>query len=228
MTQHHPTTIDHEALARLPLFEGIPAEKLKQVLVCLKAQQRCYAKDATIFRSGENRRTAGVLARGRAASMWVDCEGNRSIISEYPAGSIIAGDVLTSGVAVAPFDVVATQDCTVVNFSMDVKVTGCERCRHYADIVQGNATKAIMKMNEQMARRIRVLSGRSVRGKVMSFLVEQAEQAKSRSFTIDFDRQQLADYLFVERTALSRELGRMQREGLIACDRSSFTLLDER
>ncbi|WP_165172520.1 MULTISPECIES: Crp/Fnr family transcriptional regulator [unclassified Adlercreutzia] len=225
--QHHPTTIDHEALARLPLFEGIPAEKLKQVLICLKAQQRCYAKDETIFHSGDNRRTAGVLARGCAANVWVDREGNRSIISEYAPGSIIAGDALTSGVAIAPLDVVATRDCVVVSFSMDVRVTGCERCRHYADIVQENATKAIMQMNEQMARRICVLSERSVRGKITSFLAEQAEKAGSRSFTIDFDRQQLADYLFVERTALSRELGKMRREGLIACERNEFTLLGE-
>lgn len=209
----------------LPLFDGIPREKIGTVLKCLNAYPVDYERGDTIVRREQHLRFAGYLIQGEALSIRYDFWGNRSIIGEYPTGSVIAGSVLFDETESIPLSIVAKSDCRVLNFNIDKEIRGCAHCMKYASIIQNNAAHALIDMNSRLTRRLDVLSNRSTRDKLLSYFTEQAEANGSNRFSIPYNRQELADYLYIERSSLSRELGNMQKEGFVVFRRNNFELL---
>ena len=121
-------------------------------------------------------------------------------------------------------DVVADQDCTVLFLNLAKVVGPCScRCDHHA-LVARNMIAAIARQSLALSRRIFHVAPKSIRGKVLAYLSNEAERTGTREFDIPFNRQQLADYLGVDRSALSAELSRMQKAGLIRCRRNHFAL----
>ena len=124
-------------------------------------------------------------------------------------------------------DVVASEACEVLFLDAKRILTQCtSTCEHHSRIIR-NLVRTLAQKNLALSRRSLHTGPRTIRARLLSYLGEQAQRAGSRSFTIPFDRQQLADYLNVERSALSNELSKMQRDGLLTCRRSSFCLLCE-
>jgi CRP-like cAMP-binding protein len=81
--------------------------------------------------------------------------------------------------------------------------------------------------NLELMKKINHITKRSTREKLLSYLSAEAKKQGSKSFLIPFDRQQLADYLCVERSAMSSELSKMRSEGLLEYQKSFFTLIQE-
>ena len=142
------------------------------------------------------------------------------------------GDLFAEAYACAPdelllVDVVASEACEVLFLDAKRILTQCtSTCEHHSRIIR-NLVGTLAHKNLALSRRSLHTGPRTIRARLLSYLGEQAQRAGSRSFTIPFDRQQLADYLNVERSALSNELSKMQRDGLLTCRRSSFCLLCE-
>lgn len=142
------------------------------------------------------------------------------------------GDLFAEAYACAPdelllVDVVASEACEVLFLDAKRILTQCTNaCEHHSRIIR-NLVRTLAQKNLALSRRSLHTGPRTIRARLLSYLGEQAQRAGSRSFTIPFDRQQLADYLNVERSALSNELSKMQRDGLLTCRRSSFCLLCE-
>ena len=215
---------DLQILQKTRLFAGIREEELAPMLSCLQAIERHFARGAYIFHAGEEVRSVALLVRGTAHIQKEDFWGNRAILSSLEAGDVFAEAYAMAGAGPMRNDVVAVEDCAVLLMDVERVLTRCTNsCVFHARLTE-NLFALLAEKNRGLAQKLDCLSQRSTRQKLLAYLSEQAQRAGSAEFTIPFNRQQLADYLSVERSAMSAELSRMQAEGLIETDRSRFTL----
>ena len=214
-------------LLRTPLFRGIPQEALPALLEGLGARKRRCGRGEVVLRRGERADRLGLVLSGTLHIVKEDFWGSRTIV-----GLARSGEVFAEAYACAPdelllVDVVASEACEVLFLDAKRILTQCTNaCEHHSRIIR-NLVRTLAQKNLALSRRSLHTGPRTIRARLLSYLGEQAQRAGSRSFTIPFDRQQLADYLNVERSALSNELSKMQRDGLLTCRRSSFCLLCE-
>ena len=121
-------------------------------------------------------------------------------------------------------DVIAEEDSAVIFFDVRRILTVCSTaCRFHSMVIQ-NLFFAISEKNRKLVQKIGHMSKRSTRAKLLSYLSEEAKRQNSSHFTIPFTRQQLADFLCVDRSAMSNELCKMRDEGLLQFDKNQFTL----
>lgn len=212
---------------QIALLEGIPAEKRQAVLRCLNARTSRFSEGDLLASRASAASCTRCLVEGSARIIRYDAAGNRSILGDYGEGSVVGSDLTPLFFSENGIDIVATTPCTTLDFSISHEVEGCTCCVKYINRIKGNLVNSLAETNMQLVRRLDTLSCRSTRDKVLSFLQEQARIAGRRLFTIPYNRQELADYLCIERSALSRELGKMQREGIISFERSTFSLSEE-
>ena len=184
----------------LPLFEGVPAEKVPHVLSCLNATLATFSKHERILGRGEAQRSTGYLCEGRAQLVSNDYWGNRSILGEYAAGSVLAAEQFFKLNLPLPADVVASSPCTLLQFNLERHVEAKPCCMVHVNRI------------------------RSTREKVLAYLSDQAALHGSSAFDIPYTRQELADALYVERSALSHELSRLQKDGYLTFSRKHFEL----
>lgn len=209
----------------LPLFEGVPREKIPRVLSCLNATVSTYEKGECAFPRDTGRTVTGYLCSGRVQLVACDFWGNRSILGDYRAGSAIAANRFFKIDLPLPADVIACEPCTVLSFNLDAHVEAKPCCMAHVDRIRANLALISMKMSSDLLDRLSIASMRSTRDKVLAYLTNEAKTQGSAVFDIPYNRQELADALYVERSALSHELGKLQKEGWISFSRNHFELL---
>ena len=211
-------------LKRTQLFAGVGEESLSAMLSCLGARSCSYQKGEYVLRQGAHLSDILVLVEGELHIQKDDYWGNRSIL-----GHIAAGEMFGEAYAAVPneplmVDVVAVEDTVVLFLNLAKMQTTCTHaCPHHARI-SASVTAIIARKSLDLSRRILHVAPKTIRGKVLAYLSDIAERTGENEFDIPFDRQQLADYLGVDRSALSAELSRMQKAGLIETRRSHFVL----
>lgn len=208
----------------LPLFAGVPREKVPHVLKCLNAMLSTYRKGERILSRGETGRCTGYLCEGRALIVGNDYWGNRSIHGEFHPGSVIAAEQFFKLDLPVPADVVADEPCTLLLFNLEKHVEAKPCCMMHVDRIRTNLARVALQMNAALLGKLDIVSNRSTREKVLAYLSEQAELHGSARFDIPYNRQELADALYVERSALSHELSKLQKEGYITFSRRHFEL----
>lgn len=219
------TMADTEFLGATELFDGTAPDEIGSMLGCLGAHEKRFSAGERIHRMGDHVDAAGVVLSGRVRIESIDAWGNVSVI-----GACEAGDMFGEVYAAVPneplmVDVVAAEDAHVLFVSVARVLATCPvACPHHAHVSR-NMVRIIARKNLALSRRILHVAPKTLRGKVLAYLSDQSERAGSRSFDIPFNRQQLADYLGCDRSALSAELSRMAAAGLIATRRSHFELL---
>ena len=212
-------------LKRTKLFSGVGEEDIASLLSCLGARKKEYKKGEYILREGEHISDIFVLVEGKIHIQKDDYWGNRSILSVISVGEMF-GEAYSSPESGALLnDVIAVEDSTVIFFDVKRILTTCSSaCRFHNMIVQ-NMFFAISDKNRKLVQKLGHMSGRTTRTKLISYLSEEAKRQGSSSFTVPFNRQQLADYLCVDRSAMSNELCKMRDEGMIRFEKSRFELL---
>ena len=215
---------DLKILENSRLFAGIHADEIRPMLSCLQAVERNYPRGAYIFHAGEEVRALALLVRGTAHIQKEDFWGNRSLLASLTAGDIFAEAYAMPGSGAMRSDVVAVESCTVLLMDVERVLSRCTNsCAFHARLTE-NLFALLAEKNRVLARKADYLAQRTTRQKLLAYLSEQAQRAGRAEFTIPFNRQQLADFLSVERSAMSAELSRMQAEGLIETERSRFRL----
>lgn len=223
MDEHASTRIP--PLTGLSLLDGIPEEKVGSVLRCLKAHLSHFEKgDVLAGRLLEFSHTR-YLVEGEALIVRYDASGNRSILGSYRADSVVACELTPYFCSKNSLDIVANEPCATIDFAITSEVEGCPCCVKYINRIRANLVDALTDMNMQLVKRLDTLANRSMRDKVLSYLQEQAQGSVGKAFRIPYNRQELADYLYIERSALSRELSRMQHEGIISYEKNDFVIL---
>ena len=214
-----------EILKRTKLFSGVGEEDISSLLSCLGARLRSYKKGEYILREGEHISDIFILVEGKLHIQRDDYWGNRSILSVISVGEMFGEGYAAPESGALLNDVVAVEDSVVIFFDVRRILTTCSSaCRFHNMIVQ-NMFFAISDKNRKLVQKLGHMSGRTTRAKLISYLSEEAKRQGSSAFTVPFNRQQLADYLCVDRSAMSNELCKMRDEGLLKFDKNEFTLL---
>ena len=207
------------------LFAGIAEDEISLMLSCLDAHMREYRKGEYVFRQGEHISTIMMLVDGELHIQQDDYWGNRSIISHITAGEMFGEAYIAPESGALLNDVVAVEDSTVIFLDAKKIMTVCSSACRFHSIVVQNLFFAISEKNRKLVMKLGHMSKRTTREKLISYLSAESRRQNSSDFTIPFNRQQLADFLSVDRSAMSNELCRMRNEGLLRFDKSRFTLL---
>lgn len=211
-------------LKRTRLFAGVGDSEIELLLSCLSARLCTYKKGEYVLRQGEHLSDIIVLVDGNLHIQKDDYWGNRSILGQISVGEMFGEAYVTPESGAVLNDVVALEDSVVVYFDVKKIITTCSSaCRFHATVVQ-NMFYAISEKNRKLVRKLGHMSKRSTREKLISYLSEEAKRQNSSSFTIPFNRQQLADFLSVDRSALSNELCKMRDDGLLEFEKNQFRL----
>ena len=212
-------------ISKCPLFTGIAESDLEMLLACLSSRRQSYDKDGFVIMAGERVSDIGIVLSGRVLVLKEDFWGNRTILSEIEAPGLYAEAFSCAEEKVFPVSVMATEKTEVLFLDYKRVVTSCtSACAIHAALIQ-NMLRIISRKNIALVDKIEHITKRTTREKLLSYLSEQARLKGSNIFSIPFDRQELADYLAVERSAMSAELSKMRGAGLINFHKSSFELL---
>lgn len=214
-----------EILEHCALFDGVRPEDRVPMLGCLGAKVVEVKKNQFVFQEGDRADTVGIVLEGSVQMIREDYYGNRSIVARIEASGIFGESFACSDTGTFPISVVAAEDSRVMLLdSRRITVTCANACEFHNRMIF-NMLKIIANKNLVLNQKIEVTSKRTTREKLMTYLTAQAKASRSESFTIPYDRQGLADYLEVERSAMSTELGKLKKDGIIDFDRSNFQLL---
>ena len=214
-----------EILRKCPLFFGIEESDLIKMLGCLGAKTEHFDKKYTIFAEGSPAKYIGIVLSGSAQIIQVDYYGNRSILGEIETSQVFAEAFACAAVHSLPVSVIANEPCEIMLIDCNHILHTCSNnCGFHQQLIY-NLMKDLAIKTIMFHQRMEVTSKRSTREKLMSYLMLQAKKAESNSFDIPFDRQELADYLEVDRSGLSAEISKMKKEGIINCTKNRFELL---
>lgn len=216
--------MDYRFLSNTVLFQGASPKETEQMLTCLQARERAFRKDELIYRAGDRAAALGLVLEGSVLIENDDVWGNRSVLDRVELGQIFAETYACVPGERMMVNVRAAQAVRILFLDVGKVLAVCsEACSCHQKLIR-NLLFISAQKNLNLSRRIFHTSAKTIRGRLLSYLSWQSVQAGSRTFEIPFNRQQLADYLGVDRSALSAELGKMQREGLLRTERNHFHL----
>lgn len=212
-------------LRKCPLFSTIEDDSLLRMLVCLGAKVEFFDKKYTILGEGTPAKYIGIVLSGSAQIAQVDYFGNRSILSDIGPSEVFAEAFACAETKELPV-------CVIANEPSEIMLIDCSHILHTCQNHCGFHQQLIYNLMKDLAaktllfhQRIEITSKRSTRDKLMTYLLMQAKKVDSNSFDIPFDRQELADYLEVDRSGLSAEIGKLKKEGVIDSYKNHFVLL---
>jgi CRP-like cAMP-binding protein len=212
-------------LRQSPLFTGLSRDDFYALLACLGASMRSYPPGGTIYFAGDTVTEIGVVVSGRLHLLQDDPWGNTSIVTEIAPPDMFAEAVVCSGSGRLPVSVVAKEKSTILFIDYRRIATSCSSaCAFHAKLIR-NMIGILARKNLLLAAKMEHITQRTTKEKMLSYLLEQARQKDSKTFDIPYNRQELADYLSVDRSALSAEMSKLKSAGLIDYRKNHFALL---
>ena len=213
-----------DLLLSTPLFSGIDLTDLEPMLHCLGATMVTVIKGDPVFLEGDAAGFIGVVLEGCVQVVQEDFYGNRSVLIHAEKGELFGESFACANIETIPVSGYAVRDSKLLILSCQKMLTVCSSACTFHNQLVKNLLKVVAQKNLQMHNKIRFMSQKTTKEKLMAYLLEQAKKAGSEVFTIPFDRQALADYLGVERSAMSAELGKLRKEGVLDFKGSHFVL----
>lgn len=214
---------DLKILSTNPLFSNISQNEIALMLKCFKAVKTFFTKGETIYNVGDKISSIGIILSGSVHIVKYDIWGNSHIIQRIDSGGFFAETYACQKNITCLVDVITAQDSEVLFINADKIIKNCPACCSFHQTIAGNLLTIIAQKNFSLIKKIELITPKSLRERVFAYL-SQTKQPNETSFDIPFDRQQLADYLCVDRSALSAELSKMKKEGLIDYHKNHFEL----
>jgi len=212
-------------LQESPLFSGVQPEELEAMLDCLNARKVAAEKEQFIFQEGDPADFVGVVLEGAVRVLRTDFYGNQSILGQVEPGGIFGEAFSCAGASALPVSVVAAQPAIVLLLDLKRVLKVCPKGCTFHNRIITNLVQALANKNLHLNQRLDIASRRTTRDKLLAYLTDQAKRQGKAEIVIPFDRQTLADYLGVERSAMSAELSKMQKEGILETRKNWFKLL---
>ena len=212
-----------EILKNNPIFQGIAFTDFEQVLNCLSANTASYKKNDFILTTGEAVSFVGLVLSGSVQVIKEDMEGHISIITELGASEVFAEVFACAEMTKSPFTVQAVEDSEILLMNYKRILSTCtSACPFHARLIE-NMLRLIARKNIMLHQKNEILSKRTTREKLLAFF--EMQRGAERTFTIPYNREELAQYLCVDRSAMSSELCKMRDQGIIKFHRSAFEML---
>lgn len=216
--------MDPQALQKAMIFRGMDDREISDALAALSASERNYTKNSVILHAGRTTERMGLVLEGSITIESNDMWGNRTILSHVGPGQFFAETYALLENEPMLVDVTANEDCRILFLRIgSLKQLVSTRASWVQKLVTNLLTISSHK-NLHLTGRSFHTSPKTVRGRLMAYLNSVSLQKGTKEFDIPFDRQQLADYLNLDRTALSKELGRMQKDGILSVKKNHFTI----
>ncbi len=216
--------LDDIFLMGTQLFNGVSEDELKRILSCIGAYKKEFQKGEIIFSAGSAISEVGMVLSGSVNIVVNFYWGESQIFAHVERGEVFGENYAAIKGKELICDVLASEKCEILFLNMQSLLTTCESaCSFHHRIIQ-NMLCISAEKNLALSERMMHIAPKSIRSRLLSYLSEQAAEHGSMHFTIPFNRQQLADYLGVDRSAMSNELSKMRRDGLIKCRKSEFIL----
>lgn len=217
--------MDIDVLQKIPLFRGMTENEISALLKSLDAKKQNYKKNDLILHAGSKPGVIGIVLSGSVTILSDDIWGNRTILSHVEKGGIFAEAYALLEDVPMLVDVMANEDCSILMLGTKGILSSVVSQNSWDYKFLRNLLLISSKKNLNLSGRSFHTSPKTIRERVMSYLNTLSLQNDNTEFDIPFDRQQLADYLNLERSALSKELGKMQKEGIIETRKNHFKLL---
>jgi len=206
------------------LFLGVDPNEIPNLLNCIEAKLVNYKKDELIIEEGEVASEFGIILSGRARSIKWDASGRLIIITLIEKSGVIGVMLAASKKQASPVSVQATEDSQVMMIPFKHLISRCKKNCEKHEILLRNYINVVAEKGLELHERINCLLEPTVRDKILTYLSRVSKEQASKTFTVPINRNIMAEYLNVERCALSRELSRMQKDGLIEYQRNNFEL----
>lgn len=217
--------MDFLLLSQTILFRGISPQEIESMMNCLQAVEKEFPRDAIIHYAGNTISSMGLVLSGSVSIENDDVWGNKSILDRVLPGHVFAENYACLPGEPLMVNIVAAEPSKILFMNTDKMFTVCsDACGFHNRLIRNMLIISAQK-SLNLSRRIMHTSSKTIRGRLLSYLSYQVKLHGKNEFDIPFNRQQLADYLSVDRSALSYELSKMQRDGLLQVKRSHFVLL---
>lgn len=218
------TQKDYDLLSTIPLFFGLSQNEICSILTCIHASEHYFSKKEILFSYGDYVKQIGIILSGQIMIEKEDFWGNRSILSLVSKGSIFAETYALLPHTPLEVQVVAQEECHILYLDFQkVSATCTNACSFHTHFIH-NLLSVIASKNYMLTKKVEHMSQKTTRDKLLSFLSTESQSAKNSNFVIPYNRQQLADYLSVDRSALSNELGKLKKEGILDFHKNTFRL----
>ena len=218
---------DFNVIGKSPLFKEISPEDAPSLLDCLSPYGAHYDKEEYIFHTGEKISNFGLVLKGAVHIIKEDYWGNRALIADVYPSDLFGEAFSCSENKILTISVVAAEDSEIMHLDVDRIISTCSNSCNFHNRLIRNLVTILAEKNFHLTTKITHMSQRRMREKLLSYLSDQSAKKRSPSFEIPFNRQELADYLSVDRSALSAQLSRLQAEGILEFERNHFTLLEK-
>lgn len=213
-----------QILKNHPLFKGISME-MKQVLTDLDYKIKRYKKDEYMILTGDTITSMGILMEGEARIIREEIMGNSVIIATLHQGEIFAETFVCAQVVRSPVSVLAEINSTVIWLPLGVIMNDTVDKHGLKQNIMANLLKLFAAKNLYLNKKIDILSKKSIREKFMTYLNFLAKENHSTTVQLELNRNELAQYLSVDRSALSRELMKLKNEGIISLDKNNISII---
>jgi CRP-like cAMP-binding protein len=214
-----------EILKKCPLFNGIDPEGVLRIVSCLNSRRLSFDKKEMILCEGASARNIGIVLSGSVHIVQHDYYGNQTILADAYPSDLFCESFACAGVDSLPVSVMSNEPCEVLLFEGKGVVHTCEKnCEFHRKMIY-NLVHDLAGKSIALHQRIKIVSKRTTRDKLMEYLMTKAAECGKSTFEIPYDRQELADYLEVDRSGLSAEIGKLKREGIIENRKRYFKII---
>ena len=207
----------------IDLFENIDDNNILDLLQCIGIKTKVIKKGSFILKTNSSIDYLGVLLSGSAAVNKTDFSGNLINIATLHTNDIFGHNIVCTGIKKSPVDIVAKETCEVLFLPFDKVVTPCEKlCKYHLQLIK-NVMKMISKRNSILNEKIDIIGQKTIREKILAFL--NTYKTDDEIFSVPYSREEMAKFLSVNRSAMSRELCKMRDEGILRFYKNNFQLL---
>jgi CRP-like cAMP-binding protein len=213
-----------QILKKCQLFRGMTEADIQHILNCLGSRKKTYRRNEYIFMEGEKQPKVGVILSGTVQAIKETKNGGLILINQMNAGDTFGLSYVCAQTDYLPISIISTDQSEVLFIELDQLVRTCHNaCQFHIDMIK-NALWILAQKNLFLDTKMYYISHKTIRERLMTYLEDQETRADSREFEIPLNREQLADFLCADRSALSRELGHLKEEGILDYKKNWFRM----
>ena len=213
-----------DLLKKVSLFRDIEMSDIKSLLTCLSAKTEYFKAKEAIFLAGDKAKFVGIVLSGTIQIAKEDFYGNRNIMAYASSGHLFGETFACANIEIIPVSVFAVEDCEIMLIDYKKIITTCpHNCSFHSKLIY-NMLRIVANKNIMLSQKIEFISKRTTKEKLLAYLSSEAKKSGSNSFKIPYNRQELADFLSVDRSAMSAELCKLRDNGILEFDKNKFIL----